>query len=680
MSDSSINENLKLEYAGQNATKFAETHRLQSLRHAAMDATIRKLILLARKERTSYCVPITAGDETTDFSCLDVGCGTGHYTRLMQDTLPDADVYGVDLVQSMIGVAHEEGVDRNSGNKPSYYCGDICSKVNSWVPSANTSKKPLSDKTRFDLVLSAFCLCHFRSKESILKAIIAMCNLLCDEDERGVSTLLLLCPTMPSSEMMNTKFRKYGVHYPDMVFGEQSPTSDDAPGNVDVPRATGEGDPINVDLYLKLQHCKTPEEHSSTTNATSETLRLHDYYWNHNTYYELLRKAGFDFNPFVPAIGHLPSDVRENFEQLYGKEYVSDFFQNKTFYCIVAHKRDTTLPKSNLLSALNAKSSNYTTVRASLDIAHCLDSSRLTAEENCQVYGKCNRKGGHGHCWIVSVTTHSDYINEQALAECVKEAIEDNFDHRNLNEQYSCPHMRGVVPTVENFAYVVGTLLKQSFMKRKLDYYALKRIRVFETRTGSTTWDLTPADILNLRVGNHEVILNRMPLTPTMSITKRVDIWREKNSVVPDVGSARLWRREGPGVGTSYNACFFDITFKGTLDTHKGMVENLCTAKDVILAALKDWRSTKLMKPESKLFLEISTADMREIFIKCKAQMQLQGVWPILLSEIHWEHQTTKEKGQGAQTDLVCAGNESPSEMVVQIRGLTYPPPISNAQ
>jgi len=300
-----------------------------------------------------------------------------------------------------------------------------------------------------------------------------------------------------------------------------------------------------------------------------------------------------------------------------------------------------------------------TTVRASLDIAHCLDSSKLTPEENFQVYGKCNRKGGHGHRWTVSVTVAN--VTESVLTTLVKEAIENNFDHRNLNLSESCPHMAGIVPTVENFAYVAVSLLKTAMLQKGLNPLDIKRIRVFETRTGSTTWDPTPYDIEHLN--GRLLLAGTMSdvILPTMSVTKRVELWHEPGSVPADLDAASLWRVEGPGAGVSAHAVHFDLTFRGHLNLDKGMVENLCTVKDVLLEALK---KSALKDPK-----DVSLDDLACIFEQCKQVMIARYLDPSLVYQVHWEYERTSS----VQTLALPGKDSAAADYRLHIRQCTYP-------
>lgn len=310
----------------------------------------------------------------------------------------------------------------------------------------------------------------------------------------------------------------------------------------------------------------------------------------------------------------------------------------------------------------------YTTARVSIDIAHRVDSKKLSPLENARLYGKCNRDGGHGHRWTISVTAESVPYN--TLMSIMKMAIEDNFDHRNLSLSTSCPHMAGVVPTVENFLYVASALLKRSCIDHNIDPYLLRRIRLFETRTSSISWDLTSEDIDHLQVGCYEAIDKNLPYTPTMAVTKRFEAWCDTDSIVPDIRHMGLLRCEGPGGGFPRHACHFDITMRGRLDTRRSAVELLSDVKEVLHAAVRDWR-----KPPGGA---VDFGDLKQLFELCQGNMRLKGIDPSKLVEIHWERENTE-----LMAELTCQ-LENPSATgyskcsQLTLRECTYRPDQNN--
>jgi len=76
--------------------------------------------------------------------------------------------------------------------------------------------------------------------------------------------------------------------------------------------------------------------------------------------------------------------------------------------------------------------------------AHFLHSPYLSEEENRKVFGKCGRKAGHGHNYILRVVVSGKVdemtgmvIDLSRLDDIVNRKIIIPFDHKNLNEELS---------------------------------------------------------------------------------------------------------------------------------------------------------------------------------------------------------------------------------------------------
>jgi 6-pyruvoyltetrahydropterin/6-carboxytetrahydropterin synthase len=119
--------------------------------------------------------------------------------------------------------------------------------------------------------------------------------------------------------------------------------------------------------------------------------------------------------------------------------------------------------------------------------SHRLHSSQLSDEENARLFGKCNNPFGHGHNYVleVSVTGEGDpdsgmLLSRAELDNLVRKAVLDKVDHANLNTDVAS--MRGVVPTTENLALMIGSWLReaceQEFQGRPV---RLDRVRIEET-------------------------------------------------------------------------------------------------------------------------------------------------------------------------------------------------------
>jgi 6-pyruvoyltetrahydropterin/6-carboxytetrahydropterin synthase len=122
----------------------------------------------------------------------------------------------------------------------------------------------------------------------------------------------------------------------------------------------------------------------------------------------------------------------------------------------------------------------YFSRRYRISASHRLHAEGLSAEENRQVYGKCNNPHGHGHNYTIEVTVggriHPDtgmVANLGDLDACVHREVVERFDHRNLN---LCPEFQNLVPTTENLCIAIYDILFRSFQ-----HAAIVRVRVEET-------------------------------------------------------------------------------------------------------------------------------------------------------------------------------------------------------
>ena len=97
--------------------------------------------------------------------------------------------------------------------------------------------------------------------------------------------------------------------------------------------------------------------------------------------------------------------------------------------------------------------------------AHRLNNPQLSADENAELYGKCNNPNYHGHNYevVVKVTGDIDlrtgYVTDtKALSQIIKENITDRLDHKNLN--LDVPELKDTNPTTENIAVFIYNSLR----------------------------------------------------------------------------------------------------------------------------------------------------------------------------------------------------------------------------
>ena len=98
--------------------------------------------------------------------------------------------------------------------------------------------------------------------------------------------------------------------------------------------------------------------------------------------------------------------------------------------------------------------------------AHRLYRKDWTFEKNDSVFGKCNNPNFHGHNYelIVSVTGKIDpetgyVMDAKNLADIIKEEVENQFDHKNLNVEV--PEFADLNPTAENIVVVIWNKIRK---------------------------------------------------------------------------------------------------------------------------------------------------------------------------------------------------------------------------
>lgn len=117
--------------------------------------------------------------------------------------------------------------------------------------------------------------------------------------------------------------------------------------------------------------------------------------------------------------------------------------------------------------------------------SHRLHSESYTAEENREVFGKCNNPHGHGHNYVVQVTMGGEVdavtgmvCDLGALDAFAQERLLAKFDLTNLN---TLDFFQDVVPSTENLAIVVHRIFKE--------FSVAKLVNVHVEETGNNSFD-----------------------------------------------------------------------------------------------------------------------------------------------------------------------------------------------
>ncbi len=119
--------------------------------------------------------------------------------------------------------------------------------------------------------------------------------------------------------------------------------------------------------------------------------------------------------------------------------------------------------------------------KAHFNAAHRLFNPNWSDKRNTEIFGKCNNPNFHGHNYelIVSVTgtinPETGYVIDMSLLkQIIKEEIEDNLDHKNLN--LDVVEFKSIIPTAENISIYIYNKIKP-----RLDSNLDLEITLYET-------------------------------------------------------------------------------------------------------------------------------------------------------------------------------------------------------
>lgn len=129
------------------------------------------------------------------------------------------------------------------------------------------------------------------------------------------------------------------------------------------------------------------------------------------------------------------------------------------------------------------------TRRLHFNAAHRVHNPALSAEENAQLFGKCNNPNWHGHNYRLDVSVRGP-IDERTgyvidlgqLRDIVEREVIAVTDHRNLNLEV--PYMQGINPTTENLVVAMWRVLAPAIAPARL-----VRLRLWETDNNTVEYD-----------------------------------------------------------------------------------------------------------------------------------------------------------------------------------------------
>jgi len=126
--------------------------------------------------------------------------------------------------------------------------------------------------------------------------------------------------------------------------------------------------------------------------------------------------------------------------------------------------------------------------KAHFNAAHRLYNADWTDARNAIVFGKCANPNYHGHNYELIVSVKGEIHPEtgfvmdmKILKTLIETVIEDNFDHKNLNEEVEA--FRTLNPTAENIAVVIWNKLRP-----KIDENLELSITLYETPRNFVTY------------------------------------------------------------------------------------------------------------------------------------------------------------------------------------------------
>ena len=129
--------------------------------------------------------------------------------------------------------------------------------------------------------------------------------------------------------------------------------------------------------------------------------------------------------------------------------------------------------------------------KAHFNAAHRLYNCVWSDARNSEVFGKCANPNFHGHNYelIVAVTGEINpetgfVMDMKILKNLIRKEIEDQFDHKNLNEEI--PEFKTLNPTAENISVVIWNKLRGEIdSKLELSVTLYETPRNFVTYTGN---------------------------------------------------------------------------------------------------------------------------------------------------------------------------------------------------
>ncbi|KAK3097816.1 hypothetical protein FSP39_013464 [Pinctada imbricata] len=277
----------------------------------------------------------------------------------------------------------------------------------------------------------------------------------------------------------------------------------------------------------------------------------------------------------------------------------------------------------------------YISRTESFSASHRLHSSKLTDEENKEIYGKCNNPNGHGHNYKVEAIvrgpvdpTTGMVMNLADLKKSIQTSVLDVMDHKNLD--LDVPYFSNKVSTAENIAVFLWDSLN-----KELPPGMLYEIKLHETDK-------------NVCSDKRRVILRKkkkmsvmMMEKPIMYISRTESFsasHRLHSSKLSDEENKEIYGKcNNPnGHGHNYKV---EAIVRGPVDPTTGMVMNLADLKKSIQTSVIDVMDHKNLDIDVPYFSnKVSTSENIIVFIWDSLNKELP---PGILYEVKL-HETDK--------------------------------------
>ena len=126
--------------------------------------------------------------------------------------------------------------------------------------------------------------------------------------------------------------------------------------------------------------------------------------------------------------------------------------------------------------------------KAHFNAAHRLYNNDWTDARNAKIFGKCANPNFHGHNYELIISVKGEIHPEtgfvmdmKVLKQLIHEEIEEQFDHKNLNEEVV--EFKTLNPTAENISVVIWQKLR-----RKISAELELTVTLYETPRNFVTY------------------------------------------------------------------------------------------------------------------------------------------------------------------------------------------------